>query len=432
MDTPLLALTRRPPASLGVPPRAVAADNMRQLVQLRWLAVAGQLLTVLAVGAGLRVPLPWVPLLGVIAGLAVANLSFTVLLHRQRITNAALLYALLFDVAALALQLYLTGGAENPFVSLFLVQVVLGAILLDAWAAWLLAAVACASVAVLTHASIPLRIPPGLLPQAGDLFTLGEWISFLLVSTLLVLFSTRVSRNLRAREAYLSDLRSRGAEEDRLLRMGLFASGAAHELGTPLATLSVILGDWRHMPRLADDPELAVEIAEMEGEVARCKAIVTSILDTVVPPRGEAPGRVEAGAFLDEVVAAWQEHPHAPAPLEYRRSGLDGTVLLADPALRQAIWNLLDNAAEASPSGVTLEASAAKDLAITVTDRGPGFSAPTLASVGEPIVSRKGRGHGVGLYLASSVARRLGGSLEAANADRGAKVRIVLPLERLP
>ncbi len=427
MDTPLLALTRRTVS----PPDAVAADNMRQLVQLRWLAVAGQLVTVLVVGLAWRVPLPLAALLAVIAGLALANLLFTVLLRRHRVTNGGIFAALLFDVGALALQLFLTGGADNPFISLFLVQIVLGAILLEAWSAWVLVTVACAGFATLTYAHLPLRFPRSLTPAIADLYTWGGWLSFALVSGLLVLFSTRITRNLRARDAYLADLRARAIEADHLVRMGLFASGAAHELGTPLATLSVILGDWRRIPALAADPELAAELADMQAEVGRCKAIVTDILHAAGQPRGEALGRVAAGPFIDEVAAAWRDHPHAPAPFAVERAPLDGATLVADPALRQAIWNLLDNAAEASPAGLAMTAvRTGAALVVAVVDEGPGLPAAILADPGQPTRSRKGEGHGVGLYLAASVARRLGGRLEAVNRDGGgAEVRLVLPLE---
>lgn len=429
-DAPLLALTRSAAAPPGASPEAVAADNMRQLIQLRWLAVAGQFATVLAVGLELGVRLPMAALLGVIAGLAGVNVAFTWWTSRRRVTNAVVLVALLFDVGSLAAQLYLTGGAENPFVSLFLVQIVLGAILLEPWSAWALVAVACAAVAALTRAHLPLRFPPRLTAEVTDLYTLGGWLAFALVSALLVLFSTRISRNLRAQEVYLADLRARAAEEDGLVRMGLFASGAAHELGTPLATLSVILGDWRRLPALAADPQLAEEVAEMEAELARCKAIVTDILHAAGQPRGHALGRTPAAAFLDETAAAWERHPHAPAALDYRPGELGGAALVAEPALRQAIWNLLDNAAEASPAGLAMTARRDGDeLVVTVADRGPGLPAALLADPGRPVRSRKGDGHGVGLYLAATVARRLGGRLEAANRDGGgADVRLRLPL----
>ena len=426
MDTPLLALTRRRSEPM---PEVTATQNMRQLIHLRWLAVGGQLLTILAVERGLGVPLPLAPMLGVIALLVLANLVGTLLLPRHRVTNGEMGLALLFDIGSLTAQLYLSGGAANPFVSLYLVQVVLGAILLERWSAWVLICVTALCYAGLTLGSLPLAFPPGLLAEVADLNTLGASISFALTAMLLGLFTTRVIRNLRARDRYLADLRQHAAEEDAIVRMGLFASGAAHELGTPLASLSVILGDWQRMPQLANDPGLIEELGDMQAEVARCKAIVTDILHSAGEPRGEAMENVEARAFIDDAVVAWRP-THPGVPLAYRSEELDGAGVAAGASLRQAIWNLLDNAAEASPGEVRLTAERHGDeLVLAVADRGPGFTDAQLAAIGRPYQSSKGAGHGVGLFLAATVARRQGGRVEAANRDGGgASVRLVLPL----
>lgn len=425
MDRPLLALTRRQDAS------AAAADRtatVRQLIELRWLAVGGQLLTILAVSLGLGVPLPLGAMLAVVAALALANFAGA-LLARRRTTNIAIMLALLLDVGALTAQLYLSGGAGNPFISFYLLQVVLGAILLEVWSVWVLIGVTMLCFAGLTRHSLPLAYPPSLVPEIADLYTLGSWISFALTATLLGLFVTRITRNLRARDRYLADLRQHAAEEDGIVRMGLFASGAAHELGTPLATLSVILSDWRRMPRLAGDPELAGELEEMRSEVERCKAIVTDILHSAGEPRDEALESRPAQAFLDDVVADWRPtHPHVP--LAYACGELDGAALVAGASLRQAIWNLLDNAAEMSPGGVEVRAArAGEEMLIAVADTGPGFAPAQLADLGKPYQSTKGAGHGIGLFLAATVARRQGGRLEASNrSGGGAEVRLLLPL----
>jgi two-component system sensor histidine kinase RegB len=430
MDTPLLALTRRPvrPADLR-PDEATTAENMRQLVQLRWIAVAGQLATIVGVVWVIGVPLPALPMLGMVGLLAAVNLLVTLALPRYRITNTEILLALLFDVAVLSVQLYLSGGVTNPFISLYLLQVVLGAILLQTWSAWLLVAVSGLCVAILSVRHLPLAYPPTLLPWVGDLNTVGSWLSFALVAVLLVLFVTRISRNLQLRDAHLAEMRQRSAEEDGIVRMGLFASGAAHELGTPLATLSVILGDWRRMPKVADDPELMADLADMQDEVQRCKAIVSDILRSAGQPRGEELASIAVDAFLDDVVSMWAT-THGDAGLEVRRDRTAGVAMIADRALRQAIWNLLDNAAEVSPHWIGLTAARGKDeLVLTIADRGPGFDAAALAAFGKPQSSRKGPGHGVGLFLVWNVMRRLQGRAEARNLDGGgAEVTLYLPL----
>jgi two-component system sensor histidine kinase RegB len=431
MDEPLLALTRRgrsaPPP--GPAPEAIATDNMRQLIQLRWLAVIGQLVTILFVRFELDVSLPTGPLLQVVAALALANLAGALALRHHRVTDTEFLFALLFDVGMLTAQLYLTGGAGNPFIALYLVQVVLGAILLRAGSAWVLVAATIGCYTFLTARHLPLRFPPGLVHDVADLYTLGSWLSYALVALLLVMFITRISRNLRAREGYLADMRQHATEEDNLVRMGLFASGAAHELGTPLASLSVILSDWQRMPQLASDPELLGELREMQAEVQRCKSIVTDILHSAGQPRSETMGPVDARTFVTDIAEAWRA-THPAVTLEYDGGMPGGAALVADPALRQAVWNLLENAAEVSPQGVHLTARReAEMLVLTVRDHGPGFPPAVLQNLGQPYQSSKGAGHGLGLFLVATVARRLGGGIEAGNLPQGgAAVSLRIPL----
>lgn len=400
-------------------------ENMRQLIQLRWIAVAGQTLTILLTHHVLHVPLALAPMLGLTAFLAFANLLATMALKRQRVLASEIMLALLIDMAALTLQLYFSGGASNPFISLFLLQVVLGAILLPPLAAGVLAAAAALSYGLLSLRYVPLALPGSAL----DLLDLGRWTAFLMVAALLVFFIARISRNLRARDAYLADLRQHAAEEEGIVRMGLFASGAAHELGTPLGTLAVILADWRRDPAIARDPELLADVAAMQAEIQRCKGIVTDILHSAGQPRGEQMEGAAADAFLNATIQAWRP-THPDVPLSYRPEGIAGAMTAVNPELRQAIWSVLDNAAEVSPSAVRLVARVEDGmLAIVVEDEGPGFPAPVLAQLGRPYQSSKGAGHGLGLFLAANVVRRLGGRLEASNRpEGGAGVTLALPL----
>jgi len=426
MDAPLLALTRPGP---GLIAETTAAANMRQLIQLRWIAVAGQTLAILLVHFGFGIVLPVVEMLGVAALLAVANLLATMALPRHRVHDGEVMLALLIDMGALTLQLYFSGGATNPFISLYMLQVVLGAILLPPVAVAVLVTATALSYALLTVAYVPLLLPARLLVEHADLFAIGHWVGFVMVASLLVLFIVRISRNLRARDAHVADLRQHAAEEEGIVRMGLFASGAAHELGTPLGTLSVILADWRRVPAVAADPELASEVEEMQAEVQRCKGIVSDILHSAGQPRGEAMRSMAAADFLTDLVQAWQPtHPQVPIAIGIEDAG--AAVIAVDPALRQAVTNLLDNAAEASPLGLRLTGKVEEGmLAIVVRDYGPGFDPAALAHVGELYRSTKGAGHGLGLFLASNVARRMGGRIEARNpAGGGAEVRLILPL----
>ncbi|WP_233222198.1 ATP-binding protein [Allosphingosinicella deserti] len=412
----------------GRPGDTAAAENMRQLVQLRWLAAAGQLLTILIVQYRLGVSLPLEAMLSVVAALGAVNLLSLYLVRRQTVTNWGLFLSLAFDVGALTVQFYLSGGAENPFVSLYLLQVVLGAILLDFWSASALVALTAICFAFLTSVHQPLHLPPDLVDARRPLFLFADWLCFALVAVLLVMFIARIGGILRYRDASIAELRRRAAEEDGIVRMGLLASGAAHELGTPLASLSVILSDWRRDPRLMNHPGLIEEIGDMQGEVDRCKAIVTGVLQQAGEPRGIAPEPVGASAFLTGIAEDWRAlYDKEPLFVDIKLDEEES--IIADPALRQAIWNVLENAREASPGQVVLVADRRGDaLRVTVSDRGDGFAPELLASLGQPVQSSKGAGHGVGLFLTGNVVRKLGGQLKIENRERGAAVTMTFPL----
>jgi two-component system sensor histidine kinase RegB len=428
MHAPLLALTRQPAELPGRSPQEAVLENMRLLIQLRWIAVAGQVMAIIVAHRLLDVGLPIKPMLAVAGFLALGNVLFSATLRRAWVVPGELMLALLLDMAALTAQLYLSGGIENPFIALYLLQIVLGAILLPASRAWLLVGVSVTAFIFLTFHHLPLLLPP---TEQGDLDLrlLGEEVAFVMVAVLLVLFMTRISRNLRARDAYVAELRQRAAEEDSIVRMGLFASGAAHELGTPLSSLSVLVGDWQRHPAFAADPQMAEELCDARAAVDRCREIVSDILDTSGLTRGEAMGAVAAADLLEGLVADWSAL-HMDVPLSLSVPDLGTARVPAEPALRQALWSLLENAGEASPGGIEMAAEVEKDqLVVQVLDRGAGFRPEQLDQLGHIGRSRKGTGHGLGLFLAANVARRLGGALSASNrVGGGALVRLSLPL----
>ncbi len=418
----------------AAPPDTTGSKNAQQLVQLRWLAIAGQLATILLTRYAFGVALPMGAMLAVLTALALLNgVSLLWLRWRRPVANRHLLTSLLLDVAGLSAQLYLSGGATNPFVSLFLLQVVLGSVLLERWSIWVVVAVTSAAFALLTIAYRPILLPADYTASLFHLHVQGMWVCFALVAVLLVLFVTRINGNLRARDAHLAAMQRQAVEEDHIVRIGLLASGAAHELGTPLSSLAVILGDWRRLPRVADDPELSGELREMQAEVQRCKEIVTGILLAAGEARGEASTATSVRAFFGGVVAEWME-ARGFAALRYRDDFGQDVPIVSDAVLQQVMFNLLDNAAEASPEAIEVDLSRDGETAVVaVADRGPGFPPTMLAAVGTPYNSTKARrGSGLGLFLVANVTRKLGGSVRVRNrAEGGAEVLLRLPLASL-
>lgn len=424
------------PRNLGVsgPQDRTGLRNMQQLIQLRWIAVVGQVVTIFVVHYGIGIALPLGPMCAVLAALVAFNLGSQQWWKRRgRVSNLALLVGLLVDVVSLSIQLYLSGGITNPFVFLYLLQVALGTVLLRSPANWILAAAAGVCFTALAVLPTPLHIAADPGNGLADHYVQGLLICFLLVAALLVVFITRIGRILRERDARLAELRQRAAEEEHIVRMGLLASGAAHELGTPLSTLSVILGDWQHLPSIASETELHHDVAEMLAQVARCKSIVTNILLSAGETRGESPVETTLHELLDDLADEWRA-ARTPAAFEYRRRCEDDPSIVSDEGLRQMVFNVLDNALEASPAWVALDADCRDgELVIEVSDAGPGFSADILERLGTPYNSSKGRpGGGLGLFLSVNVARTLGGRLTARNRPQGgAAVTVTLPLSAI-
>ncbi|MQQ99300.1 ATP-binding protein [Glaciimonas soli] len=422
--------TERSAVATGVE-NAASHKNTLQLIQLRWIAVVGQITTIAVVTLGFGIHLPLLHMLEVLACLIAFNIASHLRWHENRIvTNWELFLALLVDVGALTAQLYLSGGTTNPFAFLYLLQVILSAVLLEAWTTWIIVAISGACLAGLSLFSKPLVLPPTAGNGLSSLYVDGILICFAINASLLVFFITRINRNLRAGYAQLADLRQRAVEEDHIVRMGLLASGAAHELGTPLATLSVILGDWKRMPEFKKNSELLEEIGEMQVQLQRCKTIVSGILLSAGEARGESAVKTTINTFLNNLASDWRTTRPVVTFVYENRISQDIPVVF-DSALKQMICNVLDNAFEASPQWLRFEAAQEADaLTLLITDAGPGFAPEILAQLGKPYQSSKGRpGGGLGLFFVISVARKLGGTVTVKNSEQGgASVLLTLPL----
>jgi len=421
--------------------RSIDRQNMQMLVQLRWLAVVGQVLTISLVHHGLGIDLPLPGMALVLLALVLLNLGSIVWWrsHRRPIAARHLFAALLADVLALAVQLYFSGGVGNPFIFLFLLQGILGAVVLRAHHAWclVLAIWLCALALALVQRPLQFMNFGGAAAPPPPLYTVGVLISLGLTTVLLVVFLRRIVANLRRRDARWAAMRQRASEEEHIVRMGLLATGAAHELGTPLATMSVILGDWQHLPALAQDAQWRADLHDMQQQLLRCKAIVSGVLLSAGKTRADAPHSVLLSAFVETVTAHWRTR-HAVQRFDCTLGGAD-FAMVSDTALRQMLGNVLDNAAEASPAYVALHLRVHGGfLSITVRDHGAGFAPAVLHQwqqrpwLSTPTSKTTHAGRGLGLFLTHKVAQSLGGSVQLRNIPpRGAQVQIRLPLSAL-
>ena len=427
------AFLNSPPAAATEITSAAGHKNMQQLIQLRWIAVLGQVTTITVAIVGFHIALPLPHMLEILACLIGFNIASQLRWHENRsVTNTELFLALLIDVGTLTGQLYLSGGVTNPFVFLYLLQVILSSVLLEAKSTWIIVAITTACLAGLSLFPDHLVLPAAPGDGISRLYVAGLLICFLLNAGLLVIYITRINSNRRAGDEKLAEMRRHAVEEEHIVRMGLLASGAAHELGTPLATMSVILGDWKHMKPFAGE-EIQQDIVEMQAQLERCKSILSGILLSAGEARGISSARTTISTFLNDLVYDWCAS-RSIVTFAYENK-IEGDIpVIFDSTLKQMIVNVLDNALEASPQWVGMEVRRdGETLLLTVSDKGPGFVPALMPQIGKPYQSTKGRpGRGLGLFFVVNVARKLGGAVSVRNRDSGgAEVQMRLPLESI-
>ena len=406
--------------------------NLRAFFVLRSIAIGFELLAVTVAIQWLHMELP-VDLISMVIILhVILNVVTWVRLKKvQYVSAPEYALQLSLDTLVLALLLYLAGGYTNPFVSLFLLPLVVTASILPQIYTWLMAALTIVSYTMLMFYYRPFPQPHmhGMAhSNEFSLHVLGMWFSFLLSAGLIVLFVVRMANSLRERDHALADAREKALHDEHLVALGTLATGAAHELGTPLSTMAVLANDLKYDH--ADDPDVLKKAEIFRTQIESCKAIISEISASAGSARGEGGGSVAIDDYLTETVNQWQIiRPQAKARLDIQ--GLTPAPhILTDKTLTQAIINIFNNAADASIEEIEIEAHwDHEQLTLMVRDHGPGLDDAVLEKAGTAFFTTKTDGHGLGIYLAKSVLDRYKGSLELTNLEQGgAQVRMVLPL----
>ncbi len=403
--------------------------NLLLLCLLRLLAMTGQLIAIGIVHYVLDIHLPLLPMLLVLMFLAALNMGTFIYYRSTKPVSPSLLFlSLLLDVLALAMQFYFSGGATNPFVGLFLLPVVIAAILLHWHYSWIITSLTLGCYLCLSFFYI--EIPHLHHYHLGAFFNLhihGMFISYGLSALLVSYFIIRMSHNLRERDRALADMKTKQLHEEQSMLLGMLAAGAAHELGTPLSTISLLSQRYQNE---ATSPEAKRRADILYDQAMRCKAIISHITAKAGAGRAESGRPLPVNCFIDEVITQFRT-ARPEAPCCFSQSGTEPIpVIQAEYALIQALINLLNNAADASPAAMhCMTIWTATCLTITIEDEGEGISPTILDSLGQLGTTTKPHGLGMGLYLAYSVISRMNGTLTLENRiNGGAKACVTLPL----
>jgi two-component system sensor histidine kinase RegB len=266
-----------------------------------------------------------------------------------------------------------------------------------------------------------------------DLHVMGMWLGFMVSGGLIAYFVVKMGQTLRERDAVLAAMREEQLRNERILALGTLATGAAHELGTPLSTMAVLL---KEMERDAsDDTETAARLGILRDQVNRCKQLLSSLSASVGHARAEAGSGMPLDDYLQKLLADWRTMRPAVRIDAVYDGPRPAPRILTEQTLSQAIINILNNAADASPEQIEMEARWDRDnLQIEIRDRGPGFAPAVEKNAGTPFFTTKepGQGLGLGLFLAHATLHRFGSKVELLNREGGgACTRLALPLSQL-
>jgi two-component system sensor histidine kinase RegB len=416
-------------------PKNVRLDT---LVRLRWLAVFGQLAAVLVVHFGLEFDVPLWPCLAVIALAALLNIALRVgFPHTQWLEPERAAYLLGFDIAELAALLYLTGGLENPFSFLLLGPVLISATALPPRMTLLLGifAVLCATVLIFFHYQLPWESDEQL--QLPETYVVAVWLSILLAIGYIGVYTWQVAEEARQLSDALAATELVLAREQHLSQLDGLAAAAAHELGTPLATITVVVREIEraldaHSP-YADDVKLLREQAQ------RCREILAKITEL---PAGEPFDRLPLSALIEEAVAP---HRHFGVAIEVKLppDRTDEPVGARNPAIRYGLGNLIENAVDFANKRVEILTQwTVAEVRIAISDDGPGFAPEVLDRIGAPYVTHRRPGPsepgsddddgafglGLGFFIAKTLLERSGATLSLKNQMpplHGATVTII-------
>ena len=356
----------------------------------------------------------------------------------HRVTRAQFFAQLSLDIVIFAAFLYFAGGAGNPFVSYFLVPICISATTLGLRHTMALTGLALLAYTQLLFFYLPLEL---LSPNSGhanhanhgqhaasnelNLHVLGMWFNFLVSAIIITIFGVRLSRQLREADDQLANAREHQLQNEQLLAIAAVTSGAAHELGTPLNTMTLLAGDMQ-----ADDPkeQRQADIELMREQLAHCKKSLQELVETARQHSSGERQSQDIGGFINQLKSRWLIiRPDTALTV----NGISGITIFSDPTLSQTLLNLLNNAADNSPEQIQLCCTEEQNhLVFSVIDFGAPIPEEQQASLGEAFNTNKEEaGLGLGLFLSHATARRLNGSLQyiSGTGDQGNKMLLRIP-----
>ena len=405
---------------------AATRENLYVLSLIRSVALFGQVLALIYFTWVQPIGLPVAEIAFVLS--VYASLTAAIWVRSRRtvpIGDNEFFVHLLADIAFFSILLFFSGGASNPFVSYMLIPISIAAITLSRVYSIALAATAllCYSLLLKYYVAI-VAIAPGHHHQAPDnsLHILGMWANFAISAAIIIYFISRMAATLKQQQQEIALARDGQLRDEQLLAVGTLAAGTAHELGTPLNTMKLIVDE------MLLDTDNNPDVILLNQQIEQCKTTLKQLLTTAEESQSNRLEPQPVRPYLESVLGRWQlMRPLLKTRIRFTDSPAIKAVF--HPTIAQSILNLLNNAADASEQ-VDIDISWNNETAtISIRDFGAGLDADKLDRLGQPFVTDKADGLGLGLFLSQATLTRFGGSVSLQNAPEGGTVtQITLPL----
>ena len=400
-------------------------STLRILFWYRTISIAGQIATTILAKIIFSFPLNEWGIACVVAILILVNIYTWIRSNQSNEThNGEIFSLLLIDVAALSALFYFAGGATNPFVSMYLLPLAIGAVLLSQVWVWLLA-----FISMMAYSCLMWVFPNQHMhhsDQSFNLHILGMWVSFVLSAAVIAYFVVRMRSALQQKDELLIAAHEQRIKDEKLVSLGALAASTAHEMGTPLGTIQLIISD------LDENSISKKEIDTLLEQITRCKEALAEMSTSAGGFHVEGEGITDFEEFFTQLLEDWQKKRPEIEP-HINIQGTSKAGIIAGNTVSKALNNLLDNAADASPDYVNVSATWGDDEAIiTIVDNGKGVDEKLVANIGVKPFSTKPDGIGLGAYLAHEIIQRIGGVVRLSGQSTGGlETVITLPLQQV-
>ncbi len=423
------------PRSLSQKPEISSAIALPWIIRMRYGIAAGEIGLIVFANLFLSLHLPLAPMLTIPAVVVVSNVLLSRASQREgaaRHTADLVGWVFGLDAVCLTLLLMASGGPSNPFTVLYLVQITLAAAILSARQTWLLGlfSIGCFGLLFRIHHTVPELGGHHM----GNLHFVGMWLSFVVAVVLVAIYASKISGLLREHEAARLRMEVELAKKDRLASLVTLAAGAAHELNTPLSTIAVVAKELERSANGDTGSGTATAIGEdsrlIRQEVERCREILQRMSDEGAEPAGEPWVRRPAADLLEELAQSFGGSARVNPATESESMTLHVPSHALLQALRALVKNGLEAMGEKTAAKVEVRAERhGEGMRFVVEDRGCGMSSELLRRAGEPFLTSKppGSGMGLGVFLARNLAERLGGGL-TLDSEPGEGTRAFLHL----